>query len=135
MKLVSSNSEVKTDPSYGKRDALRSRLVDYAQAKVLQRTEFTLADQVLSHMLVSLGIDVHLEAKTRSAKKRWSTARLTLERYDLKLSQPGLVTSADILASANLLFDWSHEDLVQYVLDHEVPVDPQDMAEGLEYAA
>ena len=61
--------------------------------------------------------------------------RLTLERYGLKLSQPGLFVSADEFLSSKLLDDWSHSELVQYILDHEVPVDPHDMLDGMQKAA
>ncbi|MDJ0614891.1 MAG: hypothetical protein QNJ29_14580 [Rhizobiaceae bacterium] len=88
---------------------------------VHQSTSFELADQVLTHLLITAGVDFDL-FEDGSARGRESIRSITSDRYGLKL-----IFGSNGLAARDLLAGWSIDALVQYVLDHEVPVDPRDI--------
>ncbi len=87
-----------------------------------QHTEFEIRDQVMTHLLVTAGVEFDLLEAPSPAPERASIRSITRERYGLAL-KPG----SDGVDAKELLVDWPIDALVQYVLDHEVPVDPRDM--------
>ncbi len=93
--------------------------------EVVQLTGYRLDDQVLTHALVSAGVSVVPLVRTKhSTASRASIAEITNDRYDLKKTETSRTTS---VSAETFLGGWSKSELVQYVLDHEVPVDPLDM--------
>lgn len=112
------------------------------------RTGFTLADQVLTHALITTRSQVEyvvdLDAPKNAAMLE-NLKTITREtygiRFDKRLSNDveAVVTSYDEkqytaadkvrdLLAINPLADWSDRQLIAYALAHEVPVDPQDIA-------
>lgn len=111
------------------------------------RTGFGLADQVLTHAIITSSANVEfvvdLDA-TKSSGVLRSLKEITRETYALdfkaKLSdevetvlestQSDHYISKDkvrSLLTINPLADWNQKALVEYILAHEVPVDPADM--------
>lgn len=88
---------------------------------VHQLTGFGLADQVMTHLLVTAGVPFDLIARDLPAD-RDSIRVITAERYGL-----AHVDEGEGLVADDLIDGWPVEALVQYVLDHEVPIDPRDM--------
>ena len=88
---------------------------------VHQTTGFGLADQVMTHLLVTSGAPFDLIVRDLPAD-RDSIHAITVDRYGLVD-----VSEGEGLIAADLLAGWPIEALVQYVLDHEVPIDPRDM--------
>jgi len=90
------------------------------------RTSFSLADQVLTHALLTSQANVEfvidLDANKQSAVIN-SLREITRETYGLDLKR-----RVHNLLTINPLADWSARDLIDYVLAHEVPVDPADIA-------
>lgn len=111
------------------------------------RTGFSLADQVLTHALVTsranveFVIDLDVTKKTNILE---SLRDITRETYGLELHKRLSNDVSTVLVSDNVdkyiakdkvrnlltinpLADWTARQLVDYVLAHEVPVDPADM--------
>ncbi|MEO0909630.1 MAG: phosphoadenosine phosphosulfate reductase family protein [Pseudomonadota bacterium] len=121
------------------------------------RTRFSLADQVLAHALVSNQIKVKFVADTKSVKAGSDTLRkITIETYGLDFNAGEASKDDTVISSAefskeytdfigqeaiskqlqvNPIIDWSYQELVDYVLAHEVPVNPADMPGFAEKAA
>lgn len=116
------------------------------------RSVFGLSDQVLTHALVSsnlIGSNLQTEAR-KQVGTRESLARITEERYAVSFRSEG-ATDADLVIAGtgelvrtdpitgtlivNPVADWTEDQKVSYVLDHEVPVDPADMPGVLHEAA
>jgi hypothetical protein len=118
---------------------------------IVFRTRFTLADQVILHGLVSSHSRVKVlkdsENMARDAELK-SLVGISREVYGLAFDEQvadeaQLLIDSRIrvgrktsfagrdaltgLTAINPVADWSDEALVQYVLDHEVPVHPADM--------
>jgi len=112
------------------------------------RTSFSLADQVLTHALLTSQANVEfvidLDANKQSAVIN-SLREITRETYGLDLKRrlskgvEAVLVSDNVdkyiakdkvhnLLTINPLADWSARDLIDYVLAHEVPVDPADIA-------
>lgn len=112
------------------------------------RSGFSLADQVLTHALIKARSNVEfvvdLDAN-KSADVLVSLREITRETYGLEFKQrfsskidavvtSGLVeeyTSKDkvrALIAINPLADFTNRQLIEYVLAHEVPVDPAEIA-------
>ena len=129
----------------------RIELLENAFAKIVFRTRFSLADQVLLHALVSSRakvsivslIDLDCVGPTLA-----SLVGITKDLYGLELGSEAakdvdLVLSNDVQSEVggefirpdpfgdahriHLLADWRRDQLVEYVLAHEVPVNPEDM--------
>ncbi len=112
------------------------------------RTSFSLADQVLTHALVTSRANVEFVVDLDADKKSdvlESLRDITRETYALELKKrlskgvEAVLVSDNVdhyiakdkvhnLLTVNPLSDWTAKDLVEYVLAHEVPVDPADMA-------
>ena len=112
------------------------------------RTGFSLADQVLTHALVTGRANVEFVIDLDAAKKKAvleSLREITRETYALELkkrlskSVEAVLVSDNVdryiakdkvhnLLTINPLADWTASQLVEYILAHEVPVDPADMA-------
>ena len=94
-----------------------------------QASGFNLADQVLTHALVAASVPFEI-AMTNEAMRpqRQSISAITRDRYDLQFSKDD-VCDADtmVLEAKDVLHNWDETALVQYVLDHEIPVDLLDM--------
>ena len=116
-----------------KRERLMQRMsrLTRQEAEIVQESGFALADQVVTHALVSAGAK-RLVIEDQSQPAKAGVREITLDRYGLKLgsSRAGLKVSA-----SSVLKGWSNADMVQYVLDHEVPVDPADMPGAIQRAA
>lgn len=111
------------------------------------RTGFSLADQVLTHALITNRSDVEFVVDLDASKPKKvleSLRNITRETYafDLKkrLSKniEAVLVSDNVdkyiakdkvhnLLTINPLADWTSAQLIEYVLAHEVPVDPTDM--------
>lgn len=91
---------------------------------IVQMSRFGLADQVLTHTLMQSGLSFELYPVAGTHKA--SLIEITSERYDLVLRE-GLHPEAFVVDAQKLLGDADHAQLVQYILDHEVPVDPDDI--------
>lgn len=112
------------------------------------RTGFSLADQVLTHALLTSQANVEfvidLDASKQPAVMN-SLCEITRETYGLDLKNrlskgieavlvSGIVDKyiakdkVHNLLTINPLADWNARDLIDYVLAHEVPVDPADIA-------
>ena len=120
-------------------------------------TSFSLSDQVLIHALVSNGRVPPLHCSQAITADKASLKAITAERYDLKFQssdepvvsiekfkeptttqEPAKFIAIDrknSIINIDLLADWTTEELVSYVLDHEVPVDPCDMPGFISKAA
>lgn len=112
------------------------------------RTSFSLADQVLTHALLTSRANVEFVIDLDATKERDVIERLqeiTRETYGLDLKRrlskgvEAVLVSENIdkyiakdkvlnLLTINPLADWSASDLVNYIMAHEVPVDPADIA-------
>lgn len=112
------------------------------------RTSFSLSDQVLTHALLTSRANVEFVIDLDAVKKQdiiESLKEITRETYGLDLKRRLSKDVEAVLASDNVdtyiakdkvlnlltinpLADWSSKDLVDYVLAHEVPVDPADIA-------
>lgn len=116
---------------------------------ITMRTQFSLADQVLLHGLVSIGANVDFVtiAVSNNANTQ-SLIKITQDAYDVSFEN-NMDSATQLLLDSNIriakktsfagrdavsgviainpLADWSQAQLVQYVLDHEVPVNPEDM--------
>ena len=107
-------------------------------------SRFRLADQVIAHGLVTVlqGRDVFRYAAASHDLSRESLRRITEERYglsfggelpmrgDVVVAGDGPLVQVDKASGAiviNPVADWSADQLIAHVLDHEVPVDPRDM--------
>ncbi|MEM7291275.1 MAG: hypothetical protein AAF412_13050 [Pseudomonadota bacterium] len=104
------------------------RLVRSGESLV-QVTGFGLRDQVLTHALIAANVSFEIVGEEGSRTPlRDSLRQITLDRYGL-LPADALVYDADVmvLEADDVLSGWHENDLVQYVLDHEVPVDSRDM--------
>ena len=121
------------------------------------RTRFSLADQVLAHALVSNQIKLKFVADTSSAKPGTDTLKkITVETYGMDFGADEVGKEGTVISSAefskeytdfigqeaiskqlqvNPVIDWSYQELVDYVLAHEVPVNPADMPGFAEKAA
>ncbi|MEM9278127.1 MAG: hypothetical protein AAGA76_06110 [Pseudomonadota bacterium] len=127
----------------------RLELIENTFGRIAFRSGFTLADQVLTHALVSNKTrfeTVLLAGGTRSGANHESVQNITRDLYDLKFKD-GLSNDIELVLATdhpgkgefierdskgttllvNPLADWSNEKLVEYVLAHEVPVNPEDM--------
>lgn len=112
------------------------------------RTRFTLSDQVLTHALLTgrsnVEFVIDLDA-TKETSVIESLQEITRETYGLDLKRrlskdvEAVLVSDDVeqyiakdkvlnLLTINPLADWSSQDLVHYIMAHEVPVDPADIA-------
>jgi hypothetical protein len=96
---------------------------------LVQASGHALEDQVLTHALVASGVPFRLVASKNIGRDR-SISTITRERYGLSMNddrdnRDGMDDM--VLEARDLLKGWLDEALVQYVLDHEVPVDPADM--------
>ncbi len=112
------------------------------------RTSFSLSDQVLSHALLTNRANVEFVVDLDAVKKQdviESLIKITGETYGLDLKRRLSKDVATVLVSDNVdkyiakdkvlnlltinpLADWNSKDLVDYILAHEVPVDPADIA-------
>lgn len=112
------------------------------------RTGFTLADQVLTHALVSerSNVEFVLDLDARKEKAVLENLKtITQETYGIHFNKrlsaevDAVLTSDDVgqysskdkvrqVLAINPLSDWSTKALIEYSLAHEVPVDPQDIA-------
>ena len=112
------------------------------------RTGFSLADQVLTHALVTGRANVEIVIDLDAAKKKDvldSLREITRETYALEFKKrmskgvEAVLVSDNVdqyiakdkvhnLLTINPLADWTSAQLVEYILAHEVPVDPADMA-------
>lgn len=111
------------------------------------RTSFDLADQVLTHALITSRANVEfvidLDATKNESLLR-SLQTITKETYGLDFKKrfsskvDAVLTTGDIgdyvskdkvrnLLAINPVADWTSKELVDYVLAHEVPVNPQDI--------
>lgn len=88
---------------------------------VHQTTEFGLVDQVMTHLLVTAGIEFDLIVNERLSDRQ-SIRSITVDRYGLEVQN-----KSQGLDASSALQHWPVEALVQYILDHEVPVDPRDI--------
>lgn len=111
------------------------------------RTSFTLADQVLTHALVSSGAKVEFVVDLDATKEAHivkSLQTLTRETYALTFNKRLSEKVETVLVSDNVdkyiakdkvknlitinpLADWTSRELIDYVLAHEVPVDPAEI--------
>ena len=111
------------------------------------RTSFSLADQVLTHALITNRSNVEFVIDLDASKSEnvlESLCNITRETYALdfkiRLSKniEAVLVSDNIdkyiakdkvhnLLTINPLADWTSAQLIGYVLAHEVPVDPVDM--------
>ncbi len=111
------------------------------------RTGFSLSDQVLTHALITSRAKVEFVIDLDADKNPEvleSLHSITQETYALKFDKRLSKHVAAVLVSDNVdkyiakdkvrnlltinpLADWSSKDLIEYVLAHEVPVDPADM--------
>lgn len=126
----------------------RIELIGNEFGKMGFRTSFALADQVLTHALVTSRANVEfvidLDA-TKQPELIKSLSDITRETYGIDLQSrlskdvEAVLVSDNVekyiakdkvhpLLTINPLADWSDQDLVDYVLAHEVPVDPSDIA-------
>lgn len=95
---------------------------------LVQATGYGLADQVLTHALVTTGMAFDLLPTSEGRRlERASVRAITHERYALSLNAGRDCSDDMVLEARDLLKGWPQDGLVQYVLDHEVPVDPVDM--------
>lgn len=112
------------------------------------RTSFSLSDQVLTHALLTSRANVEFVVDLDAVKKQdviESLKEITRETYGLDLKRrlsngvETVLVSDNVdkyiskdkvlnLLTINPLADWSSKDLVDYILAHEVPVDPADIA-------
>lgn len=125
----------------------RLELIGNEYGKMGFRTGFGLADQVLTHAIITsrANVDfvVDLDAKKSSSVLR-SLKDITRETYALEFksrlsddvetvlesAQSGTYIAKDKvrnLLTINPLADWNRKALIEYILAHEVPVDPADM--------
>jgi len=129
----------------------RIELIANTFGNIVFRTGFSLADQVLTHALVSARLNVSFiksDANEKPDANLASLQQITADLYGLRFDDridenAEIIISADeftgkksgyigkdaqtMLIQVNPVSDWSYEELVQYVLDHEVPVNPADM--------
>lgn len=105
---------------------------------LFQKSDLGLADQVLTHALIAAGTSFGVSGEEGSpGKSRETLASITYDRYGVEIGTDGSAPAdAYVLVASDLLKHWPEDALVQYVLDHEVPVDPRDMpgAEGVKLA-
>lgn len=126
----------------------RLELIGNEFGKMGFRTSFTLADQVLTHALVTSRANVEFVIDLDASKKSdvlESLRDITRETYALEFKNrlskgiEAVLVSDNVdryiakdkvhnLLTINPLADWSARALVDYILAHEVPVDPADMA-------
>lgn len=112
------------------------------------RTSFSLSDQVLTHALLTNRANVEFVIDLDATKKRdviESLKEITRETYGLDLKRrlsndvEAVLVSDNVdkyiakdkvlnLITINPLADWSTQDLINYIMAHEVPVDPADIA-------
>jgi len=125
----------------------RVELIGNEFGKVGFRSGFTLADQVLTHALISgrsnaefvVDLDADKDAPVLDTLKE-----ITRETYGLSFKRrfsskiEAVLTSGDVgeytakdkvrhLIAINPLADWSGQQLIEYALAHELPVDPADI--------
>ncbi len=125
----------------------RIELIGNEFGKMGFRTGFSLADQVLTHALVSTRANVDFVIDLDASKKAnvlESLCYITRETYALDLKKrlsngvEAVLVSDNVdryiakdkvhnLLTINPLADWDARELIEYVLAHEVPVDPADM--------
>lgn len=103
--------------------------------KLVQVSEFKLADQVLTHAIVASDVAFDLVKRNGSyGDVHSSLSSMTAERYGLTFQVAEDVSQNDTELDASILLkNWSREELIQYVLDHEVPVNPADIAQDLNF--
>lgn len=111
------------------------------------RTSFSLADQVLSHAIISSGANVEIVVDLDATKKKdvlQSLRDITRETYAINFEKrlskhvEAVLVSDNIehyiakdkvhnLLTINPLADWTTKSIIEYILAHEVPVDPADI--------
>ncbi|MEM9332896.1 MAG: hypothetical protein AAGA53_16365 [Pseudomonadota bacterium] len=137
----------------------RIELIENTFNKIVFKTRFSLADQVLLHALISSRANVRIvsliDLQSASSTVQ-SLIGITKDLYGLALegnalSNVDLVLAVDGMNEdgtefiqsnpfdtahrINPLADWSQEQLIDYVLAHEVPVNPDDMPGVSKHAA
>lgn len=125
----------------------RLELIGNEFGKIGFRTSFSLADQILTHALLTSHSNVEFVIDLDAVKSNnmiQSLQRITQETYGLDLKRclssdvKIVLTSSDVgeysskdkvrnLLAINPLADWDTKKLIEYVLAHEVPVDPADI--------
>ncbi len=126
----------------------RIELIGNEFGKMGFRTSFSLADQVLTHVLITNRANVEFVIDLDANKKGdvlESLRDITRETYALEFKKRLSKGVETVLVSDNVdhyiakdkvhnlltinpLADWTARDLVDYILAHEIPVDPADMA-------
>ncbi len=125
----------------------RLELIGNEFGKLGFRTGFSLSDQVLTHALVTTRANIEFVIDLDASKGKEalrSLQKITRETYDLEFkhrlssgvemvfdSNPSdrYISKDKVrnLLTINPLADWNSKALVEYVLAHEVPVDPIDI--------
>jgi len=125
----------------------RLELIGNEFGRIGFRSGFTLADQVLTHALVSTRSNVEFVVDLDAKKEPGvldTLKEITRETYGLVFKRrfsskiEVVLTADDVgeytakdkvrpLLAINPLADWSNGQLIEYALAHELPVDPADI--------
>lgn len=125
----------------------RLELIGNEFGKMGFRTSFSLADQVLTHAMISSRANVEFVVDLDATKQNTiieSLSDITRETYAIDFKKrlstgiEAVLVSDNVdryidkdkvhnLLTINPLADWNTKSLVEYILAHEVPVDPADI--------